>query len=130
MTRDLVEAKNYFGVRHAEASDARYGLIASARDKILAAWGIPNDWHADAARQPPCLAVRGRETATGPDVARGSFRQRHSQRHHQAYVQRFRGDRHMTSAGEAEGAGGEAGAGRPERPRGSGFQEPGAPRLK
>ena len=36
----------------------------------------------------------------------------------------------MTSGGEAEGAGGDAGAGRPEMPRGLGFQEPEAPRLK
>ena len=74
MTRDLVEAKNYFGVRHAEASDARYGLVASSCDKILAEWGVPNDRREGAARHPPCLAVRARETAAGPDVARGSFR--------------------------------------------------------
>ena len=45
MTRDLDTAKHYFHERYAEAPDARYGLVASSRDKILAEWGIPNDWH-------------------------------------------------------------------------------------
>ena len=44
MTRDLDQAKDYFGVRYAEAPEARYGLVASSRDKILAEWGIPNDY--------------------------------------------------------------------------------------
>ncbi len=30
--------------RYAEAPAARYGLVASSRDKILAEWGIPNDY--------------------------------------------------------------------------------------
>jgi Uncharacterized conserved protein (DUF2075) len=45
MTRDLDTAKDYFRERCAEAPDARYGLVASSRDKILQEWGIPNDWH-------------------------------------------------------------------------------------
>jgi DUF2075 family protein len=45
MTRDLDAAKHYFRGRYAEAPDARYGLVASSRDKILQEWGIPNDWH-------------------------------------------------------------------------------------
>jgi len=44
MTRDLDQAKDYFDARYAEAPDARYGLAASSRDKILAEWGIPNDY--------------------------------------------------------------------------------------
>ena len=44
MTRDLDQAKDYFGVRYAEAPEARYGLVASSRDKTLAEWGIPNDY--------------------------------------------------------------------------------------
>ena len=44
MTRDLDTAKDYFHARYAEAPDARYGLVASSRDKILAEWGIPNDY--------------------------------------------------------------------------------------
>jgi hypothetical protein len=43
MTRDLDQAKDYFDVRCAETPDARYGLVDSSRDKILAEWGIPND---------------------------------------------------------------------------------------
>ena len=44
MTRDLETAKDYLYHRSAEAPDARYGLVASSRDKSLAEWGIPNDW--------------------------------------------------------------------------------------
>lgn len=43
-TRDLDAAKNYSGVRYAEAPEARYGLAASSRDTILAEWGSPNDY--------------------------------------------------------------------------------------
>ena len=45
MTRDLETAKSYFHERYAEAPAARYGLVASSRDKGLAEWGVPNDWH-------------------------------------------------------------------------------------
>ncbi len=44
MTRDLETAKSYFHKRYAEAPAARYGLVASSRDKALAEWGIPNDY--------------------------------------------------------------------------------------
>ena len=44
MNRDLETAKNYFLKRYAEAPAARYGLVASSRDKVLAEWGIPNDY--------------------------------------------------------------------------------------
>ena len=44
MTRDLDAAKDYFHTRYAEAPDARYGLVASSRDKILQEWGVPNDY--------------------------------------------------------------------------------------
>jgi len=40
MTRDLDAAKDYFHVRYAEAPDARYGLVASSRDKILQGHGV------------------------------------------------------------------------------------------
>ena len=47
MTRDLDTAKEYLFDRYAEAPDARYGLVASSRDKILERdWDIPNGWHA------------------------------------------------------------------------------------
>ena len=47
MTRDLEVAKTYLHERYGEAPDARYGLVASSRDKILEpGWGVPNGWHA------------------------------------------------------------------------------------
>ena len=47
MTRDLDTAKDYLYGRYAEAPDARFGQLASSRDKILERdWGIPNGWHA------------------------------------------------------------------------------------
>jgi len=47
MTRDLEVAKDYLFTRYAEAPDARYGLVASSRDKCLERdWDIPNGWHA------------------------------------------------------------------------------------
>ena len=47
MTRDLDVAKDYLCSRYAEAPDARFGLVASSRDKILERdWDIPNGWHA------------------------------------------------------------------------------------
>ena len=46
MTRDLEVAKSYLFKRHADAPDARHGLLASSRDKMLEPdWGIPNGWH-------------------------------------------------------------------------------------
>ncbi len=44
MTRDLEAAKSYFHERYGEAPDARYGLVASSRDRALAEYGIPNDF--------------------------------------------------------------------------------------
>ena len=47
MTRDLDTAKGYLAERYAEAPDARYGLLASSRDKVLETdWDVPNGWHA------------------------------------------------------------------------------------
>lgn len=47
MTRDLEVAKSYLRNRYAEAPEARFGLLASSRDKVLEReWGIPNGWHA------------------------------------------------------------------------------------
>ncbi len=45
MTRDLDVARDYLRDRYAEAPDARYGLVASSRDKALDDWGVPNGWH-------------------------------------------------------------------------------------
>jgi DUF2075 family protein len=47
MTRDLEVAKSYLHRRYVENPDARYGLVASSRDKVLEpGWGVPNGWHA------------------------------------------------------------------------------------
>ncbi len=45
MTRDLETARAYLRNRYAEAPDARFGLVASSRDKALEGWGVFNDWH-------------------------------------------------------------------------------------
>ena len=45
MTRDLETARTYLRNRYAEAPDARFGLVASSRDKALEGWGVFNDWH-------------------------------------------------------------------------------------
>jgi len=46
ITRDLEAAKDYLRDRYWEDSNARFGLVASARDKDLAVFGIPNDYQA------------------------------------------------------------------------------------
>ena len=43
ITRDLDTAKRYLRARYAEDSDARYGMMASARDKDLPRFGVPNN---------------------------------------------------------------------------------------
>jgi len=45
MTCDLEEARRYRRDRYAEAPDARFGLLASSRDKALERWGVFNGWH-------------------------------------------------------------------------------------
>lgn len=44
ITRDLQVAKVYLRDRYADNSDARFGIVASAKDKSLPALGIPNDF--------------------------------------------------------------------------------------
>ena len=46
ITRDLETAKAYLRERYADAPDARFGLVASSRDRDLFRWGIANDWNA------------------------------------------------------------------------------------
>lgn len=46
LTRDLDVAKRYLRDRYAEHRAARFGIVASSRDKDLPAFGIPNDFHA------------------------------------------------------------------------------------
>jgi hypothetical protein len=44
ISRDIDAAKTYLHERYSGAPDARYGLIASSKDKALAGLGIPNDF--------------------------------------------------------------------------------------
>jgi len=44
LTRDLDTAKEYLRERYAEHTSARYGMVASSRDKSLIHHGIPNDY--------------------------------------------------------------------------------------
>jgi hypothetical protein len=46
ITRDLRAAKNYLRERYAEDRDARFGLVASSRDRDLVRFGVPNDYQA------------------------------------------------------------------------------------
>lgn len=45
-TRDLATAKEYLRERYAEAPAARFGILASSRDRDLPAFGIANDFMA------------------------------------------------------------------------------------
>lgn len=45
ITRDLDTAKHYLWNRYGEDPEARFGLIASSRDRDLLKFGIGNDWH-------------------------------------------------------------------------------------
>ena len=44
ITRDLEKAKQYLRERYAEDPEARFGLIASSRDRDLGGFGVHNDW--------------------------------------------------------------------------------------
>lgn len=48
VTRDLDRAKSYLRERYAEEPEARFGILASSRDKALAGYGIDN-----AGKKPP-----------------------------------------------------------------------------
>jgi hypothetical protein len=46
LTRDLEDARSYLRERYAESSEARFGIIASSRDRDLPRFGVPNDYMA------------------------------------------------------------------------------------
>src|SRR3990170_617825 len=46
ITRDLDCARQYLLDRYADNPDARFGLIASSRDRDLPRFGVPNTWNA------------------------------------------------------------------------------------
>jgi hypothetical protein len=69
VTRDLDRAKHYMKERYAGDPLARYGLLASSRDRSLAQFGIPNDfqstkrtkfgpWYGDGEDAPGGLSCR------------------------------------------------------------------------
>jgi hypothetical protein len=45
ITRDLSIAKHYLRERYAENTEARFGILASSRDRDLQRYGIANDWN-------------------------------------------------------------------------------------
>lgn len=44
ITRSLEDAKNYLRERYAEDPDARFGIVASSKDKALERFGVANDF--------------------------------------------------------------------------------------
>jgi hypothetical protein len=46
ITRSLETAKDYLRERYADDRDARFGLVASSKDRTLEQWGVPNDYQA------------------------------------------------------------------------------------
>ena len=44
MTRDLAVGKRYLRDRYAPDPEARYGLVASSKDRDLVRFGVPNDF--------------------------------------------------------------------------------------
>jgi hypothetical protein len=44
LTHSLTTAKDYLRERYSEDRDARFGLIASSKDRELVHWGVPNDF--------------------------------------------------------------------------------------
>jgi len=44
ISRDLETAKAYLAERYREAKDARFGLLASSKDRDLQSFGVPNDF--------------------------------------------------------------------------------------
>ena len=44
LTRDLDVAKNYLQERYSEYKEARFGMVASSKDKILIDYGVNNDF--------------------------------------------------------------------------------------
>jgi DUF2075 family protein len=77
MTRDLEQARAYLRNRYGEAPDARFGLVASSRDKALDEWGVPNGWH------------ETKRVQLGPWYGDGEHDSRHSCRHLRDCVTEF-----------------------------------------
>jgi hypothetical protein len=84
ITRDRRVAEDYLKERYAENSDARYGLVASSKDRDLISFGIPNDfestnptrfpfgpWYSDPEDAPGGLSCRNLKTAVTEFGAQG-----------------------------------------------------------
>jgi hypothetical protein len=82
LTRDLAVAKAYLRERYGENPNARFGMIASSKDRDLEAFGVPNDfqatktvkigpWYADAEDEPRRLSCRRLETCVTEFGAQG-----------------------------------------------------------
>ena len=65
VTRELDAAKAYLRARYADDPDARFGLVASARDSDLPRFGVPNDFQSTSRVQ------NGPWFAEGDDDPRG-----------------------------------------------------------
>lgn len=65
VTRDLDVAKTYLRARYLDDPDARFGLVASARDNDLVRFGVPNDFQSTSRVQ------NGPWFAEGDDDPRG-----------------------------------------------------------
>jgi hypothetical protein len=82
ITRELDQAKNYLRERYATDPAARFGLVASSRDRDLEAIGIPNafnhtrnvrfgPWYADAEDAPGAYSCRHLQTCVTEFGAQG-----------------------------------------------------------
>lgn len=82
ITRELGVAKTYLRERYAADPDARFGLVASSRDKSLEAFGVPNDfkstrtirygpWYGDAESATGAKSCRHLETCVSEFGAQG-----------------------------------------------------------
>lgn len=82
LTRDLAAAKAYLRERYGENPNARFGMIASSKDRDLEAFGVPNDfqatktvkigpWYADPEDDPKGLSCRRLETCVTEFGAQG-----------------------------------------------------------
>jgi hypothetical protein len=82
MSRDLDVAKEYLRQRYAEDPSARYGLVASSKDKALEQFGVPNGfqatkrvklgpWYGDGEAEPGQLSCRHMTTCVTEFGAQG-----------------------------------------------------------
>ncbi|MBX3354636.1 MAG: DUF2075 domain-containing protein [Phycisphaeraceae bacterium] len=82
VTRDLEVARDYLRTRYADDPSARFGILASSKDKALVNFGIPNDfqstkrlrvgpWYGDAEDDPQQRSCRRLETCVTEFSAQG-----------------------------------------------------------